>query len=608
MPANSIFLMNSEPDNTCATAHGARTLTGLAVSRGVVLGPAYLFSVAGNKQVPEYHVEPDQVERELARLMDAFDLTRSQICALADEVRERITEDDAAIFDGHLMILDDPSFIGSCREKVSSGLRNAESAVKQVMEKYAAVFAAMDDAYLRERGQDIGDIAKRIIRNLSDEGDVSAMRVDRPCIVVADELSPSETISLPKDLILGLATDRGSTTSHASLLARALGLPAVVGLEGLSEIVKTGDMLLLDGTRGQVIVNPGQDERAAFENMAANMRSQEELSDQTETMPGQTADGRAVPFLMNADSSTPAENLRAAGVEGIGLYRSEYLWLRDNREPGEAEQALAYTAAAQGVAAGQPVTIRVLDLGRDKITKSKKPRKETNAFLGTRSIHYLLRHPEIFRRQLRAVLRASAFGNVRVMYPMIATVDDLQMANAELRVCMDQLRDEGVPFDESIQRGVMIETPAAALIADALARECDFFSIGTNDLIQYTLAVDRTDETAAHLYQPAHPAVLRLMELAVRAAHEHGLKVSVCGETAADPVMAVLFVGMGVDRLSMSSAFIRPVKRIIRQIAFADAEALVEAAHGMQDMPADKIYAFCREQVIRLVPDMLSCL
>ena len=596
--------MNSEPDSVCGTAHETRVLTGLAVSRGSVSGVAYLFHIAAaDEQVPDYRVKPDQAEHELARLMDAFDSTRSQICALMSEVKERISEDEAAIFDGHLMILDDPSFIGSCKEKISNDLCNAESAVKQVMEKYAAVFAAMDDAYLRERGQDIGDIARRIIRNLSGASDTLALRVDRPCIVVADELSPSETISLPKDLILGLATDRGSTTSHASLLARALGLPAVVGLGSLSEVVKTGDLLLLDGTRGQVTVNPGKDEQAAFEEMMARTKPQDELSGQAEVTLGQTADGRSVPFLVNADSSTPAEDLRSVGAEGIGLYRSEYLWLRDNREPGEDEQASAYEAAVRGVPAGYPVTIRLLDLGGDKITKSRKTRKETNAFLGTRSIHYLLQHPDVLRRQLRAVLRASACGNVRIMYPMIATVDDLQMANDELRTCMAQLKAEGIAFDESIKRGVMIETPAAALIADALARECDFFSIGTNDLIQYTLAVDRTDETAARLYQPAHPAVLQLMELAVRAAHAHGLKVSVCGETAADPVMAVLFVGMGVDTLSMSSTFIRPVKTVISQITQADAMALSDAVRGMSGLPADEVYAFCRKQVMALVPD-----
>ena len=597
--------MSSDPDSTCGTARESRRLTGLTVSRGFVAGPAHLFRIAATEQVPDYRVEPEQVAHELSRLMDAFDLTRSQICALAEEVRTRINEDDAAIFDGHLMILEDPSFIDSCKEKISSDLHNAESAVNQVMEKYAAVFAGMDDAYLRERGQDISDIAKRIIRNLSGGGDAPAMQIDQPCIVVADELSPSETISLPQGRILGFATDHGSATSHASLLARALGLPAVAGLGTISQLVKPGDMLLLDGTRGQVVINPGADERAAFEKMAADMRALAESPGLAESMPGQTADGRAIPFHANVDSSTPMAALCATGAEGIGLYRSEYLWLQDNREPSESEQTLAYADAVRGVPEGYPVTIRLLDLGRDKITKSKKARKETNAFLGTRTIHYLLQHPEVLRRQLRAVLRASALGNVRVMYPMIATVDDLQMVNAELRTCMAQLKAEGVAFDESIKRGVMIETPAAALIADALARECDFFSIGTNDLIQYALAVDRTDETAARLYQPAHPAVLQLIELAVRAAHAHGLKVSVCGETAADPVMAMLFVGMGVDKLSMSSTFIRPVKNAIRRIAFADAEALVNAVRGMSDMPADKIYAFCRDQVMKLVPDMV---
>ena len=584
-----------------------RVLTGLAVSRGFVMGPAFLYRAGSSDKVPEYRIEPEQVEHEVARMMDAFALTRTQIYALAQELRKHINGDEASIFDGHLMILDDPSLQSTCKEKITKDLCNAEAAVKQVADSYSSIFDAMDDSYLRERAQDVGDIVKRILRNLSGIGsDALALRVEHPCIVVADELSPSEAISLPKHQILGFAIDRGSTTSHASLLARALGIPAVVGLGSLSAHVKSGDLLLLDGTRGKVVINPNHEECAAFEKMMARSRTLEESLEQVTMQPGRTLDVRPVPFLANVDSSTPLTDLRTTGAEGIGLYRTEYLWLQEDREPSEEEQTQVYTRVARALPEGQAVTIRVLDLGGDKMLKNGgMMHREANPFLGNRSIRFLLRNPEVFHRQLRAILRASVHGNVRLMYPMIATIDELHAANMELHTCMTDLKAEGIPFDESIQRGVMIEIPAAALIADALAKECEFFSIGTNDLIQYTLAVDRVNETVARLYQPTHPAVLQLIDLSVTAAHANGLRISVCGETAADPVMAVLFVGMGMDELSMSPNFIRLVKRVVSQISFADAKALADSVRRMMGTPADQIYAFCRNQITKLVPDML---
>jgi len=584
-----------------------RMLTGLAASRGFVAGPVYLFRTTGNDQIPEYRLEPEQVQQELARLTDSFTLTRSQIRSLSNELSKRISGDEATIFDGHLMILDDPSFIGSCKERIAKEHFNAESAVNGVAEKYSSIFAAMDDAYLKERAKDVSDIAKRIIRNLLGGADSQSFRVEQPCIVVADELTPSETISMPKHLILGFATDRGSTTSHASLLARALGIPAVVGLGSLSEIVKTGDLLLLDGSRGKVILNPGRDERLAFDKMVARSKTLEETLEQGKLAPGATADGHAVPMLANVDHSTQMTGLYSVGAEGIGLYRTEYLWLMMDREPTEEEQTHAYTAAVRALPANQPVTIRVLDLGGDKMVRgsSSSTHKEANPFLGNRSIRYLLRNPDVFRRQLRAILRASAHGNVRLMYPMVSTIEELRAANLELHACMEQMRSERLAFDENIQRGVMIEIPAAALIADALAKEAEFFSVGTNDLIQYTLAVDRINETVASLYQPTHPGVLQLIAMTVDAGHSHGLKVSVCGEMAADPVLAVLLLGMGVDEFSMSPNLIPPVKRIISQITFEDAQTLAATVRRMSGTSADKVYTYCRNQIMKLVPDLL---
>ncbi len=602
---NSIYLMSSESDNAANCVCDMRMLNGLPVSRGFVSGPVFLFRSTGAEQIPEYRIDPQQVAREGARLTDAFALTKTQIHSLANELKKRISGDDAKIFDGHLMMLDDPSFIGACTEKITNGLCNAEAAVNAVAERYFSIFEAMDDVYLKERAKDISDIAKRIINNLSGRGEVALSRLDRPSIIVADELSPSETITLPRNLILGFATDRGSAVSHASLLARALGIPAVAGLGSISETVKTGDLLLLDGTRGKVVVNPGSEEFAAFDKMLERSKSIAANLEQDKLSKGMTRDGHLVPFLANIDNSTPMTDLFAVGAEGVGLYRSEYLWMAYEREPTEEEQTKAYTAVVRAMPEGLAVTIRVLDLGGDKIISDAASHKEANPFLGNRSIRYLLRNREVFRRQLRSILRASAHGNTQLMYPMIATIEELRAANIELMACMTELRQENIPFDANLRRGVMIEIPAAALIAETLAKEADFFSIGTNDLIQYTLAVDRVNETVARLYQPTHPGVLYLIDATIKAARKSGLKVAVCGETAADPFMAVLLVGMGIDELSMSPNMIPLVRKVVRQVALDDAQLLADEVRRMTGLSAEKVYAHCRNFVLKFIPDLV---
>lgn len=600
--------MSSEPNSAVKGVSEMRMLNGLPVSRGFVSGPAFLYRSTGGEQIPEYRIEARQATGEGERLTDAFALTKAQIHSLANEFKKRISGDEATIFDGHLMMLEDPAFMGSCLDKITNDLCNAEAAVNAVSEQYFSIFEAMDDVYLKERAKDISDIAKRIIQNLSGRCEVLTSRLERPSIIVADELSPSETISLPRNMILGFATDRGSAVSHASLLARALGIPAVAGLGSISDAVKTGDLLLLDGTRGKVVVNPGNEERSAFNKMSERSKSIEANLDQDKLAKGMTADGHPLPFLANIDHSTPMTDLYAVGAEGVGLYRSEYLWMAYEREPTEEEQAKAYTAAVRAMPEGLAVTIRVLDLGGDKMTRDAASHKEANPFLGNRSIRYLLRNRDVFRRQLRSILRASAHGSVQVLYPMIATIEELRAANIELISCMNELREKEIPFDENLRRGVMIEIPAAALIAETLAKETDFFSIGTNDLIQYALAVDRVNETVARLYQPTHPAVLHLIDISIKAAHRQGLSVSVCGEAAADPFLAVLLVGMGIDELSMSPNLIPIVKKIVRGVTMEDARLLAEEVRNMTALPADKVYAHCRNFVLKFMPDLMYIL
>jgi len=578
-----------------------REFTGLPASHGQVVGPAYVFRKKGREQVLNYSISVDQVAPEIRRLNDAFSLTRNQIHSLATELSRRVGSAEASIFEGHVMILEDPVVVDKCQNEIKTELCNAEWAVHQVASAYAAVFENMEDEYLRERANDIYDIGSRLIRNLQGKGDSISVLPSKPCVIVADEISPSETIAFPRHLILGFVTNRGSMTSHASLLSRALGIPAVVGIENLSEIASNGEYLLVDGTNGRVVLNPDQAAIDELNKAVKISRSFNESLEELKGCPGQTKDGYRVPLIANIDSSTAMTELYAVGAEGVGLYRTEYIWLRLNREPSEEEQVEAYTRVVRALAADQEITIRVFDLGGDKIL-SDDCNMEANPFLGNRSIRYLLRNPDVFRSQLRAVLRASAHGRLQILYPMISVLEELLEANKILAECMDELRREGIRFDENVKRGVMIEVPSAALIAESLAEECDFFSLGTNDLIQYTLAVDRLNETIARLYQPAHPSVLRLIDMTIKAGHDNNNKISVCGEMASDPVMAVLMFGMGVDEFSMNPNSIPIVKKVFSCISRDDALKLAADVRNMYSKMAGEIYQYCKDKLFELVP------
>ena len=588
------------------TGDGMRVFEGLAASHGQVAGPVYIFRKQGREQIPEFELDESQVGHEISRLKDAFALTRNQIHSLTAELNKRVSGSEASIFEGHVMILEDPVVIEKCEKKIKKEMCNAEWAVNQVTSEYAAIFDGMEDEYLRERANDIYDIGSRLVRNLMGEGDAAFALLSKPCIIVADELSPSETIALPRHLILGFVTDRGSITSHASLISRALGIPAVVGIGNLSEIAANGECLLVDGTIGRVVLNPDQSAIDALNKAVEINKSFNDSLEELKSRAGATKDGISVPLIANIDSSTVMTDLYAVGAEGVGLYRTEYLWLTLKREPTEEEQVAAYTKVVRALSSDQEITIRVLDMGGDKIIGDGGGLKgiEANPFLGNRSIRYLLRNQDIFRRQLRAVLRVSAHGRLQILYPMITVLEELREANQILVECMDELRREHRIFDEDVKRGVMIEVPAAALIAESLAKECDFFSLGTNDLIQYTLAVDRLNETVASLYQPAHPAVLRLIDMTVKAGHAHNSKISVCGEMASDPVMAVLMFGMGVDEFSMTPNTIPIVKKVFSCISKADAVQLANDVRSMHMKEAAELYRHCKDRISVLAPSV----
>lgn len=580
------------------------TVTGIAVSRGFAAGPVFVHRPDDVQNVPEYEVSPDRVEAEVARYGTARAQTRAQIEALVAQLGAG-GGNAAAVFANHLEILDDESLCRSVERLIRERRVNAEAAVRRTVAEFRAIFGRMKDPYLRERERDVDDVERRVLRVLLGRTGNAFAQITEPVIIVAADLSPSDTVALPRELVLGFATDRGSATSHVALLARILGIPAVVGLGDIVSRVKPGDDVLLDGTNGAVTVNP--DVRTCAEFARLVRRERELLALLAEDRAGTTKDGQVVHFCANAQPGVPMGGFAAFGAQGVGLYRTEYLWLGGDHEPTEEEQAADYASAVRAAAAMGPearVVFRALDIGGDKLMRGT-PSHEANPFLGCRSIRWLFANRKVFRAQVRAILRASAAGPSAIMWPMVATAQELRKANDELRRAKDELRAEGIPFDEKIPVGCMIEIPSAALCADQLAREVDFFSVGTNDLVQYTLAADRGNEQVAYLYQPTNPAVIRLMDMTVKAAASAGIPVAVCGETASDPVLGALWVGLGVGELSMSASYIPVLRKVLRALTRAELRELADRARAAcAERSAAEIYALCRAYLVSKVPQL----
>ena len=463
----------------------------------------------------------------------------------------------------------------------------------------------MDEAYMRERVADFYDVRNRVISNLLGQNSQRTIpSIDRPSIVVADNISPSDAVSLPRRYIRGLATEQGSLTAHVTILARALGVPAVVGIGQSLEAIHPGDEVALDGFHGLLWHLPTEEIKATLLADTAAQRAAQEHRRSLADRPAVTPDGIAVTLLANADHSVGFEGIGEHGAQGIGLYRTEYLWIGLGREPTEEEQFRAYSEVICACH-GKPVTLRVLDIGGDKMV-GRSHAKEANPFLGNRSVRYLLNNRETFRHQVRAILRAAVMGHCELMYPMVTTLEELRACRAFVRQCKQELVEEGIPFRNDVPEGVMIEVPAAALQADKLARECDFFSLGTNDLVQYTFAVDRGNESIAHLYQPLHPVILGMINQVVKAARRYDRPVCVCGEMASDPLAALLLVGMGIRRLSMSANLIPRVKELICRIAYFDMQRLLDTMRREDLSTMDEVVARCRAVIRKYAPDVLN--
>lgn len=519
---------------------------------------------------------------ELDRLEKALIQTRRQILEVQKKVSEAIGQKDASIFDAHLLVLEDQTLMDEVARMLHEKKINVEQVFEQVAEKYAAALGALDDEYLKERASDLRDVASRVLNNLLGRQDGALKSLKEPCIVVSHDLSPSTTAQLDKTKVLGFGTDIGGKTSHTAIMARSMQIPAVVGLQNVSPQLETGDYVLLDGYSGLLVVNPTDQTLFEYGRLAkVQVKLEEKLRDVMDK-PAVTLDGTRITLSANIGSSSDVAAVKKAGAEGVGLFRTEYLFINRDTLPTEQEQYEEYKAVAEALKP-DPVVLRTLDLGGDKFATHLQVPMEMNPFLGWRAIRFCLQEKEIFRTHLRAILRASAHGNIKLMYPMICCLHELESANALVAQYQAELKAEGVPFDPNIEIGLMIEIPSAALIADALAKRAKFFSIGSNDLIQYCMAVDRLNEKIAHLYEPTHPALLRLVKMTVEAAHKRSIWAGVCGEIASDLGMVPLLLGLGVDELSVAPPYVAQVKYLIRRIKISEARELAEFALGCEN-------------------------
>lgn len=577
-------------------------LHGVGVSPGVVIGPVLLMA-AKTVDVEEREIDSDAVETEIARFEEALIETRNQIREIQSNMGVTAAKVDAGILDAHLMVLDDVTFIESIVSAIRGRRRNAEMLVKEAADTYAGMLAAVDDSYLRERVADLRDVSRRLIRNLSGEAPSSREDLQHRHIIVSRDLAPSETASLRKDMVLGFATDLGSPTSHTAIMARALEIPAIVGLRDITGKVATGDEVLIDGNKGILVVRPSAAQLEKYGHISETRKTiQRELTSLRDE-PAETVDGHRIVLSANIELPEETKDVLSHGADGVGLFRSEFLYLSKKAVVSEEEQAEIYTRVAAALAP-RPVIIRTLDLGGDKFLPELQFEHEANPFLGCRSIRLSLLNPKHFKGQLRAILRASAQGNVKIMYPMISSAGEVVRANELLEEAKGELAAMGVPFQKDLDVGAMIEIPAAALTADAIARHVKFFSIGTNDLIQYTIAVDRGNDRVAYLYEPTHPAVLKLIQQTIDAGHRNGIWVGLCGEMGADPLMTPLLLGMGIDEMSVTSSAVPLIKEAVRSVRYSGARELAKVALSCKS--AVEVLSQCRRLMNEVAPEILE--
>ncbi|MDI6774856.1 MAG: phosphoenolpyruvate--protein phosphotransferase [Verrucomicrobiota bacterium] len=577
-------------------------LEGIGVSPGVVTGHAYLVSLE-TLPISGASIAEDQVEHEICRLEDALVETRRQIRGIQKDLAGRAGTGGASVLDAHLLVLDDRAFIEEIILEIRGKLTNAENALRDVSEQYGKVLFSVRDDYLRERVADIKDVSRRLIRNLMGGADSTMAGLTRKHIIVAQDLPPSITATLRRDSVLGFATDLGSPTSHTAVMARALEIPAIVGLRDVSQRARMGDEILIDGNKGILIIHPTARQLDRYGKVADSRRMIERGLESLRDERAETRDGRRIVLSANVGNLDEIAAVKEHGAEGVGLFRSEYAFIARDKLLNEEEQTELYTQLASALAPA-PVIIRTLDIGGDKLLAHDGFTQEANPFLGCRSIRLSLLYPEHFKVQLRAILRASARKNLKIMYPMIGNLGEVARANELLAECKAELTRERTPFHADIEVGAMIEIPSAALTANMIAEHVKFFSLGTNDLVQYTLAVDRVNERVAYLYEPTHPAVLELIRRTIEAGHRHKLWVGLCGEMAADPMLTMLLLGMGVDELSVAPAAVPIVKDAVRRVTYSEAQELARIALTCRS--GVEVLAHCRRLIKKVAPELLE--
>ncbi len=579
-----------------------RTYKGVGVSPGIAIGRALIIDnkVATVFRVP---IKKDDVESEIGRFREAVEKTKEDLKKLKATVSRAIGDEYASIFDAHAMIVSDPSFTENVIQKIENDQVNAEWALWEVQEQLEAKFENFENEYLRERGADVKDVAENVLRQLQGIAHHDLSEIEHDVIVLADDLTPSDTVRFNRRPIVGFATETGGRTSHTSIIAKSLFMPAVIGVPRLTEVIDNEELVIVDGYEGTIVVNPTPALIEEYKTRVTRHAEYETRLLENRELDAVTKDGRKVSLQANIELVEELDDAVRFGAEGIGLYRSEFLYISKSPVlPTEEEHYALYRRLAEAMAPNWTV-IRTFDLGGKKLAREVIGSHEDNPVLGLRALRLCMKHLDMFRTQLRALLRASAHGKIKIMFPLVSGIQELRQVKALIKELMAELDGENIPYNKELQIGIMIEVPAAAVIADMLATEADFFAIGTNDLIQYSLAIDRGNENVSYLYEPLHPALLRLIRFVIDAGRKAGIPVSMCGEMAADPLFAVILLGLGLETFSMNPSSIPVIKNVVRSLRYKDCRKIVETALGKKT--AQEIEEFVIETVAMRIPEGL---
>ncbi len=556
-----------------------RIKKGIVASPGIKIGKAFVFH--GNEvKIPMYEISSDKIDEELTRFEDALAKTKNEIIEIQNKIANEEFKDLAEIFSTHLMALEDPIFTGRARKKIRQDKKNAEWIINEISIDLINTLSKIDDEYLKERIIDISDINKRLIGNLQKNDRTLMSDIKEDGIIFAPDITPSETALLNRNHVMAFVTDHGGKTSHTAIMARSMDIPAIVGMDDITSYVKTGDLVIVDALHGEIIIHPTEDEIAEYMKYQKDVLELERELAKLTSLPSRTLDNEEIGIFGNIEIPDEMEIIKSHGAQGVGLFRSEFLFLNKDL-PDEEDQYRQFRKVIDFFSPF-PVTIRTLDFGGDKIYSFIKTQMEINPFLGCRSIRFSLKNPHLLITQLRAILRASAHGAVQIMFPMISTLDELLTVKKYLTETMQQLEKEGIPFDKNIPTGIMVEVPSAVITADILAGHVDFFSVGTNDLVQYILAVDRGNEKVADLYNPLDISVLRYLKKMSDISKEYSVPISICGEIAGEPNYTMLLLGLGYRNFSMSSKYMYQVKKIIRSVKIEECEKLAAKLLSMQ--------------------------